>query len=311
MSCYLTVLTANSRCLATKSFALGADGSTVKEPARLPKFFRTTSVLIETIYDLAAALTDLSSQPQKIVIRGEILPNVEFEGLVRRLQHDREDAAATFRSRARGNKWVCFDFDKIACPAEILPATYPEGAANYLASLLPAEFQDVTFWAQWSSNAGMDGWKSLSAHLWFMLDRPVTDGDLRLWADATHSPVDTHLFNAVQPHFTAAPIFNGVKDPCQKRNFICRHRRDVASIDLTIIRESKNDGRRISINTREARTNPKADRPNPRIGRAKSRPCDPEMGGRGIEGARSRRRSGAFHGISFEISSEDIELILS
>jgi hypothetical protein len=47
------------------------------------------------------------------------------------------------------------------------------------------EIDEMTFWAQLSSSSGIKGWNTLSAHLWFMLDRPVNDDILNQWAKDT------------------------------------------------------------------------------------------------------------------------------
>ena len=101
--------------------------------------------------------------------------------------------------------------------AGIDPIRDPESALSTLTWILPAEFHGVSFWGQWSSSAGLDGWQTMSAHLWFMLSDPVTDDDLNAWAANADIPIDRRLFNAVQPHYTAAPILDGIDDPIRRR----------------------------------------------------------------------------------------------
>lgn len=78
----------------------------------------------------------------------------------------------------------------------------------------------------------MDGWKTLSAHLWFVVSNPLDDDSLRQWARALNLPVDLSLFNTVQPHFTAKPIFENLNDPVRQRSGLLCGTQDTATIDL-------------------------------------------------------------------------------
>lgn len=238
MTSRLTVLkTANGRP-ATKTLIQRSDGTIGKLHAAPARYFTIERRAAETIYDLAEILTALSAEPQKLVIRGEPIPGLDLSLPVRRLKHCGSDKQATFRSSPAGEKWVCFDFDEIPCPDSIDAGEHPGNALLLLSYLLPAEFHDVTFWAQWSSGAGLDDWKTLSAHLWFMLDRPVTDDNLRAWAVSSNAPIDPCLFNAVQPHFTAAPILSSdVEDPTLQRHGLIKGSRDV--VEFTAAKKPK------------------------------------------------------------------------
>jgi hypothetical protein len=60
-------------------------------------------------------------------------------------------------------------------------------------------------------------------HIWFWLDRPISDVDLKRWATSWNTAnagrvqgkaiIDPRLFNDVQAHYTAAPTFVGMADP--------------------------------------------------------------------------------------------------
>lgn len=264
MTSYLTILTTAAGQPATKSF-VRERGTITKLPTQMSKYFTVERHAVATIYDLAAILTELNSSPRKFVIRGE--PLSETDQPVRRLKHDSAEGKATFRGSPNGQSWVCFDFDKINCPDGIFPARDFENAMIYLSDMLPAEFHDVTFWAQLSSSAGIDGWDKVSAHLWFMLDRPVTDDQLHQWAGNIDAPIDARLFNAVQPHFTAAPIFAyDVADPCPVRCGLIKGTRDVASINLSKTDECKGiteNSRDIEPDSERTRATPRSDRPSP------------------------------------------------
>ncbi len=229
MTPHLTVLSSCIDQPLTKRLDAGPDGSIVKTRAVMPRYFKASRVDVTGFYDLALALTKLADNPHSFVIRGEPVPDLDLCYPVRRLKYADNISPATFRSAPQGQCWVCMDFDKLPDPkgAVIDPVNEPATAFLFLSFLLPEEFHDVSFWAQWSSSAGINGWDTLSAHLWFWLDRPVTDDELQAWAaDHPNAPIDRHLFNAVQPHFTASPVIGpGVTDPCPIRHGIVRGKR--------------------------------------------------------------------------------------
>ena len=254
----------------------------------MAKHFRVERRHFGTIFDLADILTELNDSPYKLVIRGEPMPGLDLKHPVRRLKYCGDDQAATFRSSLTGERWICFDFDKVACPRAIDPKANPTAALKYLASLLPTAFHNTTFWAQWSSSAGFKGWSSLSAHLWFVLDKPITDDDLWLWGQSVSAPIDTRLFNAVQPHFTAAPVLGyDVPNPCPVRYQLIKGLNDAASITPA----GTDDGRRTEGLSREVGTNPTGTRDAPRPQRAATGSHRPPMGGGRIY-QRASRNSG-------------------
>lgn len=230
MNSSLTILTACGSSLATKVLSAAPNGTIKKTNPKMSKLFYVETKQIHDIFSLADELTALANSPQSFVIRGE--PLLGYSRPVRRLKYNSEDATATFRSNPVGERWVCFDFDKVPCHYKINAETMPGEALTYLSYLLPSEFHHTTFWAQWSSGAGINGWSHLSAHLWFMLDEPIHDDILNQWAKDSGSPIDPRVFNAVQPHFTASPILYGVPDPVKQRHGIVKGERDSTAIAL-------------------------------------------------------------------------------
>ena len=66
-----------------------------------------------------------------------------------------------------------------------------------------------------SCSAGVFDDGHISAHLYYWLDTPIANDVLRQWArGCDRRLVDPAVFNAVQPHYTAAPLFGeGCVDP--------------------------------------------------------------------------------------------------
>lgn len=74
-------------------------------------------------------------------------------------------------------------------------------------------------------------------HLAFWLDRRVTDLDLKRWAKhenerAGYKLIDPALFNDVQAHYTAAPIFQDVENPFPLRSGLVRKNSDEVTLVL-------------------------------------------------------------------------------
>lgn len=204
---------------------------------------------VTDIHSLSGLLTKLAAVENAFVVRGEPIPETNPLGSTnpRRSQpraatDDKPAAPATFRAVPR--RWIALDMDKV--PGKTDPATDPEGAARYLIGLLPDEFHGVTCHVQWTSSQGMAPPGTLSARLWYWLEEPAEDRALREWAKAKNATIvlrlgvaearallDPSLFNPVQPHYTAVPVFlDGIPDPLPRRSFLLQGGADAVRIDF-------------------------------------------------------------------------------
>jgi putative DNA primase/helicase len=161
------------------------------------KWFAVESPEVDGIRALSALLTRLERDPRALAIRGELLPGVDPRR-VRRTKR-RVGKVEPYFAEPAGRRWMLTDFDKVPIPEHIDLVGDPVGAVEYLVGLLPDEFRDVSYHWQLSSSAGMGDLGVLSAHLWFWLDRPITEAELRRWSATIKVPVDRSLFNEVQP----------------------------------------------------------------------------------------------------------------
>jgi hypothetical protein len=207
----LTVLTTFGP-LATKT--LGHDPETGKAAVVAgygdAATFRVGFLPARSLQELHAALGRLTRQPRSFVIRGEPLPGTDLSRCRRLLHPHREDdgsmTPATFRDAPR--RWFASDFDGVPAPAGLDWTREPEGTAAYLLSLLPALFMGCGCIIQATASAGVK--PGIRARVWCLLERPVSDAEAKRWlAKAT---VDLSLYRAVQPHYTAAPVLQGVAD---------------------------------------------------------------------------------------------------
>ena len=231
----LTVLRAVSDKPATKVFRRDRKGNVIKQAFGREMHFSAEAVPLADIRALAEVLRRLEGDKRAFVVRGELVEGANPARTRRLMNKDTTTGEeAAFRSKARS--WVMIDIDGMACPAGVDPVTDPEGAVEYVIGKLPLEFQDATCWWQWSSSQGMKG-DTLLVHLWFWLDRPIPDAELKRWGNMVNHAssckmIDTSLFNAVQPNYTAAPIFQDVHDPMPLRSGLRQGLEDAVALLL-------------------------------------------------------------------------------
>ena len=205
--------------IAAKTFR--ADGAI---SYRAGMHFRWNEVLCSSLADLHQTLIAIEDRREVFVIRGEPCDRSKPDQTVRRLVNGGD---AAFRDVPR--HWIMLDIDGVPALAGVDPVS-PE-ALSHVVGLLPAEFQGVSFIAQWSSSAGLEP-GLIKVHLWYWLENPLGSHDLRVWAKGLAPLIDPALFNAVQPHYTARPIFDGLPDPVPARTLLVELER--ASVALVV-----------------------------------------------------------------------------
>lgn len=199
---------------AAKTFH--ADGRT--EPYKAGKFFSWEELEVSSLDDLAALLTQIQDASRSFIIRGVPTTALNAHEPVRRTKENFKDAP---------HHWLMLDIDKVSLPSGVEPVS--EEALTFILSLLPTEFQNVSFVAQWSSSAGRKPGVG-KAHLWFWLKTALGSDELRAWAKTLDGLVDAAVFNTVQPHYTARPIFHGIADPAPIRTLHVKLASDSVSL---------------------------------------------------------------------------------
>ena len=180
------------------------------------------------IYGLSELLLALEGFSNLLVIRGVPRDAAHVGNWTQRTGDN--TGAGNFATPAEGHHWIQIDFDKIKLPDAISLSLDSIGVAEHLVSLLPVEFHDASYHATLSSSAGMGDPSMVSMHIWFWLERQVTDTNLKIWAksineEAGFKLVDDTLFQNVQAHYTAAPVFDGVSDPFPNRSWCIKKQR--------------------------------------------------------------------------------------
>jgi hypothetical protein len=100
-------------------------------------------------------------------------------------------------------------------PEPIDPARDWSLICHAAVATLPAEFYGISCWWQMTSSAGIK--PGIRLRLWFWLDRPVSDTEAKRWLESC--PVDRGLYNPIQAHYVAAPLFDPPDlDPVPQRS---------------------------------------------------------------------------------------------
>jgi predicted P-loop ATPase len=181
---------------ATKTFT--HRGSTDYSVGR---FFDHETRAVNGIGDIYQVLTGIELDRSAFVVRGHVLP-----GALRRIVRRSKGETATLASPEEGGYWVCLDLDGVETE---MAGTPVEIITKWINKIPQLRGIDVVY--QLSASYGIK--PGLRAHMWYWLEEPRTDTQLVEWVAGLPFKVDLSLLHPVQPHYTAAPVFNGVTDP--------------------------------------------------------------------------------------------------
>jgi len=236
----MTILFCVPGCGASKTIRAAPDGTVKTVGFSAGKHFGALVQPVDGITSLSELLTELERTPNAFTIRGAPIAEPDARGrYLRRKTH--------FATPAKGRHWVMIDFDKLPLPDGLNLASDPKAAVEHLVSRLPEECRGVSYHYQLSSSAGIGDPRKASAHVWYWLEAPCTDAELKRWAKAVNDKagcklVDPALFNDVQPHYTAAPVFEGVPDPFPERSGLAHKRLPAAKLRIPRIKRESARG---------------------------------------------------------------------
>ena len=140
---------------------------------------------------------------------------------------------------------LMLDIDK--WPTDLDAANDPIPAVLKCISAVLPEFRGASFYWQLSSSAGHPSKVgTLSAHLWYWLAEPKTSAEVKTLF-AGREFIDDSLFQEVQIHYTANPVFApGVADPINRRSGLFEG--SFEDVDVSQLREAPSSSKRI-VNT--------------------------------------------------------------
>ena len=221
----LTVLESASSIILTKRHR--KDGTDSYGDA---KWYSFQEREVGSLSDLAEVIDSIADSPSKAVILDQFVG----AATAAKATHNEEPVFNKKTGKVRRvieafrdepTNVACFDIDGWLGndTSEIDPLGWvsdPESAiVSWVEAYLPSEFQNVDFYWQVSSSAGLK--EGVRAHVWFWLKDKVTKPQVAAWVEAAinaESTVDKSLYSRVRIHYTATPIFDGVDDPVTVRS---------------------------------------------------------------------------------------------
>lgn len=210
----------------TKSFSSDGDKFDTTD-VEFSRLYGWEWAQVDGLDSLSKTLRHLESQNDRMIIRGQPVASVQERQLI-----NRKMIGVEANIRSNPCQWLCIDIDKLELPENLNDFNRSrKEIAQHAALMLPCEFQDVDFHFQFSSSMGIKS--GIRIHLWFWLDQPVTDSEAKGWLQTADVPVDLSLYSPIQPHFTAAPIFDPPSaDPVQMRSGLFEYGNGVTAVSV-------------------------------------------------------------------------------
>jgi hypothetical protein len=208
-----SVLTCSHKLLATKIIC--EDDKEV--PFGKAKNFLFKYCEIDTLEDFAKALEWLSTEPRRFIIRGQLKPGLDYSHTHRRLLYPKDGEAATIDRPPR--RWIVLDLDGVEVPHGLgAPDKMAEAGYFIRDNKLPAYFRGIRCVAAATASTGRKGPTIARLRLFFALVEAAPNDDLYAWCDglSRRQPnlrLDPSVMLAMQPIYTARPIFRGMSDP--------------------------------------------------------------------------------------------------
>lgn len=251
MSRFTLITPASKNGRVYKAFKADLQGVIQREPEKPGVYFKSHYKDFSNFGEMCAILTDVESDGNTGLVRGDISDIMEARALgghdVRRTKFQHKQEPPGFMPAVRD--WVMIDVDKYELPADMVekldPKRHPEECVEFILSKLPHYFQGVSCWWQFSaSQSVMTHSHSVSLHLFFLLDRTISDQTLRRWAESQRMmpkslPIDPNVFDCIQPHYIAAPRFINMKDPLPVRSGVYSGERTRVIFDVPEETEDK------------------------------------------------------------------------
>jgi len=185
MSEDVTILTSANHTSLIKTFS----GPDLKEqPFVIGKEFNVTEEPVSNLQSLSKILQRLENDPTQTIIRGSLI-----EDQTNPVPRNKQTFSATPR------QWCMIDIDSLAWDGDI---NDQRAMLSYAIKQLPADFQSVDCWYHFSSSMGIKA--GIRVHLWFWLERPCTDEEMKAWLSGC--PVDLRLFNPIQIHLALSKV---------------------------------------------------------------------------------------------------------
>jgi hypothetical protein len=210
-----TVLFSTDGKLATKQHSCDESGTTTTLDYDRGYQWLAKVMEVSNFCEMVGLLVALLDEPRALVIRSKPKPGLDVSKAVFRRKRG---PGAAFDDVPQ--QWLHLDIDGVA--AEHLDVIAdPQGAIDYALDLIAThapELKGISAFCSFSPSAGVYDVTNAKLHVWFWLVRPYSNAELRRWgaqvnARARYKLIDLAVFEAVQPNYTARPLFVGGTDP--------------------------------------------------------------------------------------------------
>ncbi len=215
----LSILRSASGLPQLKSFTMLPTGTIVKAEPTMDRLWHYSSREVLTLDDYARVLRELADDELAIIIRDDPKPGVDTTRPIYRRAIECVDVP---------RMWAMLDIDDLVAP-HLDVVEEPELAAHFirdeLATYAP-ELEGVAMFIAWSGSCGIRDRSMPKAHVWLMLDRPLSGAELKRWARDMNARwrvavnakpnqrlIDDSIFDRVHIHFNARPSCSGFADP--------------------------------------------------------------------------------------------------
>ena len=190
-----------------------ADGSA--ELYGRAKRFHVAESDVGNIEQLSALLTKLEPETTCCIVRAGLDESVDTERPIHRRLKRHAGDGNDHPLIDIAQPWLMIDIDKLPLPEGMDVVISPLDAVQYAISQLPPEFHNVSAYWHLSGSAGLKLRHTISVHLYYWLEEPLTCYALKIWAKDYNEHrceklIDTALFNPAQIHYTANPVFDDV-----------------------------------------------------------------------------------------------------
>lgn len=215
MKTHITILEGDKP--STKHYTIDPETNTAKKGHVSTSYLHNSvTTEIDNLADLYTVLESVRTNPNAFIIRGKGVEDIQ-EG-VRRTK----DEPQNFTEEPTA--WVCLDFDEWTLYSDeeqcrgtnmvrdlYAPPRHDHAAIEHIVQWnLSKVFRNVSYIYQWSSSAGLEyNGQAVKAgtnlHLFFMLDRALTDRELVAWLEniggGSKQKFDTSVFRTITPIF--------------------------------------------------------------------------------------------------------------
>ncbi len=228
------------RPVAAKTLYIKNGEKHVQDFGNATKYF-AKSYSVNNIEELSSLLFKLENEQYTFVVRGKVVDGIDVTKPIYRRKDPKHKLTNTLSLEEAVFYWVMFDIDKINLKElgfnQPLQQLNPQVICDKIIEQYVPELANTTYHYQLSNTAGWRSEKEVSIHIWFWLSESLNNDECKEFTEfvkerAGFQVLDSMLYNAAQPHYTAKPIlgFGVNSDPIPNRSGLVKKAKDTLSL---------------------------------------------------------------------------------